>query len=365
MRVVGPGSMGVVNTDPECRWRAVIGGTPVAAGASGSSRSRARSASGCCGGRRELGLGVSSFVAVGNKADVSGNDVLQHWEDDDATDVVLLYLESFGNPRKFARVARRVARRKPVLAVRAGADPTVDALFRQTGVLRVETPERLFEAASVLATQPLPRGRRVAIVADAGGPALLGSVARRDARGSSWPAPVEIGFGTPDCRVRPMPCSDSLDDDDVDAVLVVLTDLSSIGEVPTGDKPVLVTLLSPDVAAPVPLARGARRWRWRRRRRTPSGGRDPTRTTSQTASTRWRRARARRRGAGCASRGRGARRRGRRSACSPRSASTAIGLGAARVDVHQDPTFGPGRSRWRSAARRRRYRRSGRRASRR
>jgi acyl-CoA synthetase (NDP forming) len=220
---------------------AVIGGTPVERGRVGILSQSGALGIGLLRWATRLGLGVSSFVAVGNKADVSGNDVLQHWEDDDATDVVLLYLESFGNPRKFARVARRVARRKPVLAVRAGADPTIEGLIRQTGVIRVDSPERLFEAASVLATQPLPRGRSVGIVADQGGPARLGATAieaagLRLARLAEVPFD-EAGFGE---HVQSM-----LDDDAVDAVIVVLTDLSSVHDLPRGDKPVLVALLSP------------------------------------------------------------------------------------------------------------------------
>ncbi|MEA3056132.1 MAG: hypothetical protein QOD30_1564 [Actinomycetota bacterium] len=241
MRVLGPGSMGVVNTDPAVSMAAVIGGTPVSRGRVGILSQSGALGIGLLRWATRLELGVSSFVAVGNKADVSGNDVLQHWEDDDATDVVLLYLESFGNPRKFARVARRVARRKPVLAVRAGVDPTIEGLLRQTGVIRVDSPERLFEAASVLATQPLPRGRNVAIVADQGGPARLGATAI-EAAGLRLARLAEVPFDEAgfDVHVQAM-----LDDDAVDAVIVVLTDLSSVRELPSGDKPVLVALLSP------------------------------------------------------------------------------------------------------------------------
>ena len=124
----------------------------------------------------ELGIGISEFVSVGNKADVSGNDLLQHWETDPNTDVILFYLESFGNPRKFARLARRVARRKAIVAVKSGRtqagsraasshtaalatpDVAVDALFRQAGVIRVDTLEQLLDTAQVLAHQPLPHG---------------------------------------------------------------------------------------------------------------------------------------------------------------------------------------------------------------
>ncbi len=180
MRVIGPNSMGVVNTDPDVALQAVIDGAPVLSGRVGF-----LSQSGALGiaileWASRLGLGVSSFVSVGNKADVSGNDLLQWWEADDRTDVILLYLESFGNPRKFARVARRVGRSKPIVAVRGrrsgdehGEERAVEALFRQTGVIRVDTLEQLFDTGLVLARGPLPKGRRVAVVAAAGGPGLL------------------------------------------------------------------------------------------------------------------------------------------------------------------------------------------------
>jgi len=136
-------------------------------------------------------LGLSAFVSVGNKADISSNDLLEYWEDDPDTGVVLLYLESFGNPRKFARVARRVARTKPIVAMKAGRTTTgaraasshtaalagseaaVDALFDQAGVLRVDTLEDLLDVTGLLATQPLPRGRNVAVLTNAGGLGIL------------------------------------------------------------------------------------------------------------------------------------------------------------------------------------------------
>ena len=139
----------------------------------------------------ERALGFSSFISIGNKADVSSNDLLEWWEDDEATDLVLLYLESFGNPRTFARVARRVARRKPILALKAGStsagsraasshtaalassDAAVDALFHQAGVLRARTLEELVDAAAVLSSQPLPRGHRVGVITNAGGLGIL------------------------------------------------------------------------------------------------------------------------------------------------------------------------------------------------
>jgi acetate---CoA ligase (ADP-forming) len=140
---------------------------------------------------RERGLGFSSFVSIGNKADVSSNDLLEWWEDDDATNLVLLYLESFGNPRRFARVARRVARRKPILALKAGStsagaraagshtaalassDTAVAALFHEAGILRARSLEELLDAAALLSSQPLPAGRRVAVITNAGGLGIL------------------------------------------------------------------------------------------------------------------------------------------------------------------------------------------------
>ena len=139
----------------------------------------------------ERGLGFSAFVSIGNKADVSSNDLLEWWEEDEGTDVVLLYLESFGNPQKFARVAGRLARRKPILALKAGtsragaraasshtaalagSDAAVEALFRSAGVLRARTLEELVDVATLLSSQPLPRGRRVAVLTNAGGLGIL------------------------------------------------------------------------------------------------------------------------------------------------------------------------------------------------
>ena len=137
------------------------------------------------------GLGLSAFVSIGNKADVSSNDLLEWWEDDPATEVVLLYLESFGNPRRFASLARRVARRKPILAVKsgttgagaraasshtaalAGSEAAVDALFHQAGVIRAGSLEELIDVATLLSTQPMPSGRRVAVLTNAGGLGIL------------------------------------------------------------------------------------------------------------------------------------------------------------------------------------------------
>jgi acetyl coenzyme A synthetase (ADP forming)-like protein len=191
MRMIGPNCFGVLNTDPNVRLNGTFTSLfPSPGRVAMSSQSGALGIAALTGARR-FHLGISSFVSVGNKADVSTNDLLQYWEEDPSTDVILLYLESFGNPRRFARIARRVSRRKPIIAVKAGrtksgrraagshtaalaaSDVAVDALFHQSGVIRAETLEEMLALASGLAAQPLPSGRRVGIITNAGGPAIL------------------------------------------------------------------------------------------------------------------------------------------------------------------------------------------------
>jgi acetyl coenzyme A synthetase (ADP forming)-like protein len=191
MRLVGPNCMGVVNTNPAIRLNATFAPFPAVRGRIGFASQSGGLGIELIARAGEFGLGISTFVSMGNKADVSGNDLLQYWDEDPDTDVMLLYLESFGNPRKFARLARRVALRKPIVAVKSGRTPAgaratsshtaalatpdvaVDALFRQAGVIRVDTLEELFATAAVLLHQPLPAGRRVAIVTNGGGPGIL------------------------------------------------------------------------------------------------------------------------------------------------------------------------------------------------
>jgi acetyl coenzyme A synthetase (ADP forming)-like protein len=191
MRMVGPNCMGLVNTAAEVRLNASFSPIVPPIG-----RVAFSSQSGALGMAilelaAERNVGLSSFVSVGNKADVSSNDFLEYWESDPNTAVILLYLESFGNPRRFARLARRIARTKPIVAVKAGrtragsraagshtaalaaTDTTVDALFHQTGVVRADTIDEMFDIAACLDSQPLPAGRRVAIVTNAGGPGIL------------------------------------------------------------------------------------------------------------------------------------------------------------------------------------------------
>ena len=151
---------------------------------------------------------MTSFVSIGNKADVSSNDLLEWWEEDDLTELVVLYLESFGNPRAFARIARRLARRKPILALKsgttragiraagshtaalAGSDAGADALFAQAGVIRARTLDELIDVAALLSAQPVPRGRRVAVVTNAGGLGILAADAC-EAFGLELPQPSE------------------------------------------------------------------------------------------------------------------------------------------------------------------------------
>jgi acetate---CoA ligase (ADP-forming) len=188
-RLLGPNCLGIAVSGP--RLNATFGPRSLPAGKVGFSSQSGALGLALLERAAERALGLSAFVSVGNKADVSSNDLLEYWEDDPNTDVVLLYLESFGNPRKFGRVARRVARKKPIVAMKAGrtaagaraasshtaalagSEAAVDALFHQAGVLRADTFEELLDLTSLLASQPLPRGNRVAILTNAGGLGIL------------------------------------------------------------------------------------------------------------------------------------------------------------------------------------------------
>jgi len=188
MRLIGPNCMGILVTDPEIRLNATFAPKPPMEGRIGFA-----SQSGAVGLAimefvNSHGLGLSYFVSLGNKADISSNDLIEYWEDDEKTDVIMLYLESFGNPRKFARLAKRVSRKKPILALASGITPAgakavashtgsiistssfvVDSFFKQVGIIRASSLDELFGVAAFLLSQPLPGGKNVAIVTNGGG----------------------------------------------------------------------------------------------------------------------------------------------------------------------------------------------------
>ena len=188
-RLLGPNCLGIAV--PSIGLNATFAPRPLPAGRIGFSSQSGALGLALLEKATERALGFSAFASIGNKADVSSNDLLEWWEDDDGTDLVLLYLESFGNPRTFSHVARRVARRKPILALKAGvtsagaraasshtaalagSDTAVDALFHQAGVLRARTLEELVDAAALLSSQPLPQGPRVGVITNAGGLGIL------------------------------------------------------------------------------------------------------------------------------------------------------------------------------------------------
>ncbi|TCC54281.1 GNAT family N-acetyltransferase [Kribbella pittospori] len=191
IRLVGPNCLGLVNTDPSISLNATFAEVSPTPGSLAIAAQSGAVGVAVLDQAGRTGLGISEFVSLGNKVDVSGNDMLLHWWGDRRTSVIGLYLESFGNPRKFGGLARLVGRTKPILVVkggrsasgrRAGASHTaaaatpetaVDALFAQSGVLRMDTVEELVETARVLAARPLPAGRRLAVVGNAGGAGVL------------------------------------------------------------------------------------------------------------------------------------------------------------------------------------------------
>ena len=189
-RLIGPNCLGIAVSAPQLN--ATFGPRALPPGHGRRSPPRAaRSGWRCWRRLSNAGIGLSAFVSIGNKADVSSNDLLEYWEDDPETGLVALYLESFGNPRRFGRIARRVARKKPILAMKsgttttgaraasshtaalAGSEAAVDALFHQAGVIRARTLEELIDAAALFSSQPLPAGNRVAVLTNAGGLGIL------------------------------------------------------------------------------------------------------------------------------------------------------------------------------------------------
>jgi len=204
MRMIGPNCLGLLNTDPAVSLNATFAPHWPPAGTIGMLSQSGALGLAMLDYAKARHIGLSTFVSVGNKADISSNDLLAYWAEDPRTRVVALYLESFGNPRKFARVAPEVARQKPIVAIKAGRsaagaraaashsaalanlDVAVDALFEQAGVIRTDTMEELFDVIELLSSQPLPAGSRVAIVTNAGGPGILAADAC-EARGLELP----------------------------------------------------------------------------------------------------------------------------------------------------------------------------------
>jgi acetyltransferase len=217
MRLVGPNCMGIINTDPKMNLNATFSQVYPSIG-----NIAFLSQSGAMGLTilehvKTLNMGLSSFVSVGNRADVSYHDFLQYWEQDPATKVILLYLESFGDPDKFAKIARRVSMKKPIVAVKSGttaagaraasshtgalasSDVASSILFKNAGIIRVNTVEELFNMAAMLSTQPLPKGRRLVIVTNGGGPGIIAA----DAAASNGLVVEELSEKTR-AKIRPM-----------------------------------------------------------------------------------------------------------------------------------------------------------------
>ena len=314
MRLVGPNCLGIANTDPAVRLNATVARDLPVRGRVGFFCQSGAFGVALLAEAKRRGLGLSSFVSAGNRADVSGNDLLQYWQTDPATDVVLLYLETFGNPRKFARIARRLGRDKPIVAVAgAPAGPAgpagepgaggpdlagVASLFAHSGVIRVNTVAEMFDVGVLLARQPLPAGPRIAVVTNSSALGRLAATAGPAAGlGLADGYPVDVGP-----LAGPAPFAAVLAraaaDDGVDAVVVALsppftldppgagTDPAgddgfavAVARVAAGDKPVVACYLGGVLPAAVPgypsveeavraLGRVARYAQWRR---TPAG----------------------------------------------------------------------------------------------
>ena len=263
MRVVGPNSFGVINTSPEVHLNASLAPQMPRPGALGLFAQSGALGIAVLASAARRGLGVSVFASAGNRVDVSGNDLMQYWLEDPRTDVVGLYLESMGNPRKFSRIARELALTKPVVVVSSGISsygvppghrtrPThvppeaFDAMLRQAGVIRVENIHQLFDVAQLLLHQPLPRGPRVAIV---GNSDALGTLTAQAA--VSWGLDVVHGPVSLPTEARAGQFSKALqeafDDPEVDSVLTCF-----IPPLETLDEEVIAAVRDISYAAPKP-----------------------------------------------------------------------------------------------------------------
>jgi acyl-CoA synthetase (NDP forming)/GNAT superfamily N-acetyltransferase len=266
MRVVGPNALGVVNMDQKVRLNASLAPKLPGLGRTGFFCQSGALGTAILATAATRGLGLSTFVSAGNRADVSGNDMLQYWMTDPATDVVLLYLESFGNPRKFARLARRLGRTKPIVAVKSGRnavspalaatsvrvdEPSVQAVFEQAGVIRVESLAQLFDTALLLAHQPLPGGSRVAVVGNSTAIGVLAADAAL-AQGLELAAePVDVGVQAGP-EVFAGAVRETLLRDDVDALVVVFVPpLAVPGTAYARELREVVAGLTPDKGKPI------------------------------------------------------------------------------------------------------------------
>ena len=191
MRMVGPNCMGVINTDEDIRLNASFAGVRPDAGEIGFLSQSGALGESILNHAKNLGIGLSKFVSMGNKPDISGNDLLEEWEHDENVKVILMYLESFGNPKRFTKIAKQVSRKKPIIAVKAGRtlagaratishtgalagiDVATGALFAQCGVIRVTSIEEMFDVSKAFLNQPVPKNGKVAILSNAGGPAIM------------------------------------------------------------------------------------------------------------------------------------------------------------------------------------------------
>lgn len=268
LRLIGPNCLGIINTGLDMQLNASLAPTMPHRGRVGFFCQSGALGTAILESVARRGLGLSTFVSAGNRADVSGNDLLQYWQEDDATEVVLLYLESIGNPRKFSRIARRVSRTKPIVAVKSGrstqgipvghvikqtAAPqsAVDAMFRQAGVIQVDTLDEMFDVAQLLAHQPLPRGNRIAIVGNSDAMGLLVADAAA-AVGLNVSPPVALGADADEAAFEKA-IERALISPDIDALVAVYIPplntsgeevanvLAAIGE--QSDKPIVSTFL--------------------------------------------------------------------------------------------------------------------------
>ena len=255
VRLIGPGSMGIASSRPTIGLQASLVPVTLPPGNVAISLQSGSLGASVLRLADDLAMGISWFISLGDKSDVSGNDLLQFWEDDETTRVIAMYTESFGNPRKFARIARRVSRNRPIVAVRTGAaaiGPSGGALYQQAGLIEVPTVAAMLDTARVLASQPVMRGPRVALVTNARSPETLSHAALTTATSPAVERPFRLDWrSTPDDYAAAVRAA--LADDGVDAVMVVhapplaeavAAPVAAIDAAATGStKPVVVVLM--------------------------------------------------------------------------------------------------------------------------